>query len=137
MSTELVLHPRLAQWTVQALGRLLATYAILVGTVITYTGDTRWTSPAYRVALLVPGAPETWGLTLTSAGLIALAGSLAGHRRVLRCGLYIQAVWCLFFALGFLAVAVREVTVPYSVAFTYLLVAIASIVIGLAYRERS
>lgn len=99
---ELVLNPRIAQWTVQSAARLLATFAVVQGVAILIGGAIRWSAPAFRVALQLPGAPASWGLALLLSGALALAGSLLRGRRTTVVGMYAIAVWCGFFALAFL-----------------------------------
>jgi len=101
--TELVIDPRIAQWTVQTLARLLATYAVCNGAHIIISGRTRFTGPSYETAMLVPGAPASWGVVLIIAGLLALFGSLTLRPRIACVGLWIGGLWSMFFTITFFA----------------------------------
>lgn len=98
MSTELVLHPRVAQWTVEAYTRLLATYAIIVGVFVLLSDERRFSAPQYATTLQLPGFPEFWGAALIAAGGMALIGSLTRRCRWVEVGSFVCAVWELFFA---------------------------------------
>ena len=99
--TELVIDPRIAQWTVQAFARLLATYGIANGVHIILSGSSRFTALSYETAMRVPGAPTSWGVVLVVAGLLTLFGSLTLRPRLAFAGLWIGGVWSLFFAVTF------------------------------------
>jgi len=101
--TELVIDPRIAQWTVQAFARLLATYAIVNGVHIILSGASRFSAISYETAMRVPGAPTSWGVILVIAGVIALFGTLTFRPSVACVGLWIGGVWSMFFAVTFIA----------------------------------
>lgn len=134
--TELQIHPRVAQWTVQAMARLLGTFAVVHGVMVIYGGRKRWSSPLYEVAVSVPYAPLSWGLPLTLAGLLVMAASLAGWRRLTSVGLFCVAVWCAFFAFSFFTAAMSYDNLPFSVALTYGTFAVGGIVLSIAHRVR-
>lgn len=106
---ELVLNPRIAQWTTQAFTRLLATFAVLQGLTIIVGGEKRWSEAHYETAQLVPGAPGSWGILLLLTGAVAIFGSITGRTKTVMTGLSLSAVWCAFFSI---ALAEAVFTVP-------------------------
>lgn len=130
---ELVLQPRIAQWTTQAFARLLATFAILQGMTIMLGGERRWSESQYDTAQLVPGAPGSWGVILFLTGAVALYGSLTCRLRVAVGGLVAAGVWCAFFAI---ALAEAILTIPGAAATpftTYSILTVAFMLAAAAY----
>lgn len=101
MVNEIFIPPRLAQWAVIQGSRLLTLFAILQGAAIVLTDAQRWSAPAYENAMLVPGAPPTWGWVLLGASIVALYGGLAHLYRFISTGFYVCGIWCIFFAVLF------------------------------------
>lgn len=129
------LAPDLSQWLVQALARLIATFAIVQGLGIIVGGADRWRGPGFAVALTVPGAPATWGWALFLLGALALWGTFTTHRRLTWVALAGLGVWSLFFAISFLVVVL---TIPGSATtgiFTYGFVAANAFVLAQGYRS--
>lgn len=134
MPPETTLDARIAQWTTQALARLLATFALLQGGNIIVGGRARWSAESFTIALTVPGAPPSWGWALALPGALALAGSLLARRTIVMVGLFAVGVWCAFFALSFAATALTSVTSATTGVFAYGTMAAAAITIAMAYR---
>jgi len=122
MATELNIAPRYAQWAVQGLARLLATFAILQGGWIVLGGSARWSGASYAVAMLVPGAPATWGVTLALAGVAALALTFTHHLRPVAVALFVIALWCGCFTAAIVAAALRNPLASAGFAFPVLLI---------------
>lgn len=80
----------------------LAFWALYFGVVTFAGGRERWASPAYRTALLAPGAPESWAVVVGGAGLLLLAGTIFRLRRTLILGNGIGFFWCLAYGGSFL-----------------------------------
>lgn len=131
---EQSLNPHLAQWCLQAIGRALATWAILQGINIIGGGPFRWSAPAFQTALSLPGAPDVWGWFLLGSGLIALSGSLLGRRDWPAIGFACIMAWCFFFALAFLD-ASRNPTSSTTGIGSYAVLAVVSGVLAAAYRK--
>ena len=101
MNNEIYIPPRLAQWAVIQGSRVLTLFAVLQGAAIIVTDAERWSAPAYENALLVPGAPPTWGGLMLVAGTVAMYGGLAQLYRFISTGFYLCGIWCIFFAVLF------------------------------------
>jgi len=132
------LDARVARWTVQALTRTVAAYALLAGLLIIKGGPNRWHGASYATALSVPGAPATWGWALLVCGLCGLVGTFyvrAWTWRVVVAGLVGVAAWCLFFAASFALTAVHDDHAATTGVPTYLLFSVLSIILAVAYLQ--
>lgn len=130
------LRERVATWTVQALSRVLASYALVQGLNLIIGGHQRFSASHFTVARLLPLAPASWGTMLAAFGVFALIGSLADQRLLIRLGHRLSAVWCLFFSITFVLSAYRNPTAATSVIFSYLFLALCYLVVASAYREK-
>lgn len=93
------IDPAAAQWLIQSLTRMLATYAVIQGVGIILGGSARWEgNPALAAALSFPGAPASWGFVLGGCGLVTLTGTFVSARAA-RYGASGISAWSLFFAL--------------------------------------
>lgn len=119
----------------QALGRLAASMAIVMGLVIVVGGEGRWIGPSYKAALAVPGAPESWGMALGAVGLLTLAGSLLGSLGATRLGLYGIAVWALFFAISVAKAAYYDPHAGTTGIIAYFYIAIQLVVLAVAHKR--
>lgn len=102
---ELAINTYVAQWVVQALTRLIATYAIGQGLGIIVGGRIRWSSAAYQDALTMPGAPGSWGVALFLIGIWTLAATFTRHHRNVTIAMAFLATWSGVFALFFASAA--------------------------------
>jgi hypothetical protein len=131
------LNPQIARWMLQAITRLIGTYAILQGIVIIIGGRERWSGKSFAVALTVPGAPATWGVVLMLCGLLTLLGTFVRVRlagpRVALVGTMGIAAWCLFFAASLLLTALADHRASTTGIGTYLLFAILAAILAVAY----
>ena len=130
---ELNLSPDIARWVVQALARWWGTVAIAVGMLIILGGEERWSSPSFAAALLVPGAPASWGLVVATFGALTLVGSFTPRLKVTAAGLFGVAVWCLFFAGAMLKTALDNPGAASTGAAVYTGVAVTTLVLCAAY----
>lgn len=129
-------NPYVAQWLVRSLARLSATFAIVQGLGIIVAGRDRWQGEAFKSALSVPGAPESWGFFLALGGAVALLGSLTRRRPLVITGLYLCAAWCLFFALSFILVSLRSGTASTTGIGTYVYIGALFVVLAEGHRKR-
>lgn len=123
-----------AQYLIQALARLFATYAIIQGAGIILGGSSRWTSSrGLAAALAVPGSPYTWGAILALAGAVALWGTF-DHPRLAQLGCYLIAVWsgCFAIAIFLTFLGTNGATTGF---ITYGKDGIAAVVLAIAYRH--
>lgn len=127
------LQPDLAQWVVQSLARLLATFAILQGGAIIVGGTDRWRGPSFAVALTVPGAPATWGWALAIFGALALYGTFHPRHRLTGWALAAIGAWCMFFAGSFVIVLTQLEHAPTTGIFTYGFMAVFACILSVAY----
>lgn len=124
-----------AQYLMQLLTRLFATYAIVQGAGIILGGSQRWSSSkALATALALPGAPATWGALLLLAGALALYGTFRSPR-VTRIGCFGISVWSFCFALALVPNLVTSFTASTTGVFVYGKDAIAAMVLAVAYRH--
>ena len=133
MGHEQRLNQQISQWTVQALTRLLATFAILQGVGIVLGGPTRWVGPAFALALSVPGAPATWGITLGALGAVALAGTFSARHSLTGLACVAIGAWSLFFAGSFLITAQCSSTAATTGIFAYGHLCVLACTLGVAY----
>ena len=130
------LAPDLAQWTVQALTRLTATYAVVQGAGIIIGGPDRWGSRALRVALSVPGAPASWGWALLGLGILTLALTFYNRHRLVLVSMFGIATWSMFFAVSLTPSVLEQGSrVATTGPLTYGFIAVAACVLGVAYRQ--
>jgi len=129
------LHPQIAQWTVQALTRLLATFAIIQGVAIVVGGPGRWRGPSFTTALSVPGAPASWGIVLGVLGTVALLGTFTRHHTATGIAAIGIGAWSMFFATSFVITAARYEGAATTGIFTYGQLCVASVVLGVAYAK--
>lgn len=135
MSNDLKIDPRVGQFFVQTVCRLLATFAILQGLNITFGGRNRWAGDSFAVALMLPGAPPTWGVILTLLGVSALAGSLTGRYTPVIVGMYGASIWSGFFAITFGLSAVSNPLASTTGVWAYGTFAVLFILVAHAFKE--
>lgn len=135
MSTAEQLSPPVAQWLVQALTRLVSTFAIVQGAFIILDGAARWTAPAWKVAMRVPGAPETWGSALFILGVLGLLGTFVARHRLTSLAMWGIGTWSLFFAISLGAAAFNDPKVSTVGFFTYVTMAITSCTLSVGYHQ--
>jgi hypothetical protein len=118
---------------VQALARWLCTYGVVQGIFVIAGGRKRWSGSSFETALLVPGAPASWGWALLVIGLAGIICSLRGRIRGVALTLYGVTVWFAFFtiSLGKTALEVPEAATTGVV--TYGALAVISAVLGSAH----
>lgn len=105
MPNELNISGRYAQWAIQGLTRLLAAFAVFQGLLIAFTDPRRWSTPSYVVAIQVPGAPPSWGISLVVIGAAALAFSFTRKMRAVSISLFLFSLW----SASFMVVSVAAV----------------------------
>lgn len=90
---------------------VLILFGVVLGLLTILGRAQRWSAPAYKTALEVPGAPESWGWTLLVLSIAAAVGYWYSHSFVggfryglylLTAGLFLMGMWCLFFGIAFL-----------------------------------
>lgn len=133
MPTELNLAPRLSQWAVQALTRLVATYAVIQGILIVTGGPKRWSSPGLAVAMSVPGAPASWGISLGIFGLITMCATFTYRQMLVAVGVFMIGVWCFFFCTASLLSVIRTPTTATTGVPTYTVLSIIAMTLAVIY----
>jgi hypothetical protein len=135
-NTELGLSPHVSQWMVQAITRLVATYAIVQGLLIIIGGRHRWSAPSFSTAMTVPGAPASWGVALLVFGVLTLGGTFiltSLGTKLVAVGTSGTSAWCVFFA-GSLAVAAWHNPQASTMGvLTYVLFAVMAASLAVAY----
>lgn len=135
MSPELKINPRLAQNTVQLLGRMLSGFGILQGFFIIISDEGRWSGPSFELALTVPGAPPVWGVLLLGAGLVSLVGSLASRMTPVVVGMYAGALWSSIFAVTFGITAIQNQSASTTGVWAYSLIGVLYVLVATVYRN--
>lgn len=93
---------------------LLIGLALSMGIFTVIGHEQRWAAPAYKMALMVPGAPESWGWALIALSVFTVYGYYNSHRNVgfgvdaarpgfwfLVAGFFLMGMWWLFFGITF------------------------------------
>jgi len=137
MPTEFELDEHGSQWVVQALARLLGTFAIIYGAFTVAGGKIRWSGPSFTTALTVPGAPATWGIFLACAGLVVIVATFARRRRVAVAGLGLIAAWAILFAGTFAKTWHDRPDASIGAALTSALIAGFAIILAAGYLQKS
>lgn len=106
-------------------------YSILQGTLIILGGPARFSSAAYRTALLLPYAPQSWGWCLAIFGVISFIG--VKNRKYLwgAIGMFGAGVWSMAFALAFLISSIQYPEANLTAAAAYGKDSILFILIGM------
>lgn len=128
--TERLLRPDSSQWVVQALARWLCTYAAVQGIFVIAGGRKRWSGESFATALLVPGAPASWGWAFLIVGLLGICCSLRGRMRGVAWSLYGVTIWFAFFTISLLKTALASPTAATTGVVTYGALAVISGVLG-------
>lgn len=133
MSPERRLHPREAQWVVQAFARGALTIALILGALIIIGGRIRWSSPSFETALTYPYAPASWGYIVGLIGLVGIVASLFGRLRIVAVTLYVLAAWTFFFAISFIQTAAKNDSAATTGIPVYLGFAVGSCLLGVTH----
>lgn len=85
---------------------VLAAIGIGYGLVTGIVGAEVWGPPSdpgdlYSAAMVVPGAPQTWGAAAAICGVLILVGQRFRRYRLLQVGCLLFTLWLLFFATAF------------------------------------
>ena len=114
----------------------LTAYALVRGASILLEDVDRWGGDGFSIALLLPGAPPTWGTIYLLAGVLSTIGLLKKNlSRLLTAGLYIAGGWTLFFAVTFIISAAQSPLAPLGSIWTNIFVSIFYIVVAVGVRE--
>lgn len=127
------LDPHLSQWIIQSLSRWLATYAIIQGAFIVLGGPARWQGPSFATALLVPGAPASWGVVLCILGVAALAGTFTAHYRTTAAAVFCIGAWAFFFAISVAKTAMGDPNAATTGIFVYGHQAVTAVALAIVY----
>lgn len=98
---RLLVHMRISAY-------VLSVYAMVQGIMIIIGGEQRFSAVAYSTALLVPGAPQSWGWFLAFAGTLSFAGIKNRSYRLGMTAMTLAGVWSMFFAIAFLVSALEH-----------------------------
>ncbi|MBF6298203.1 hypothetical protein IU459_11695 [Nocardia amamiensis] len=103
---------------------VLLLFASVYGAITIIGGASRWSSPAYEVALQVPGAPESWGAALLGASVMGLVGFATRVLPVIAVGFGACAAWSTAFAFSIGVVAARNPGVGWGGVATWVFLAL-------------
>ncbi len=129
------INPLVAQFTFVFATRILGAFACIQGLNIILGGKDRWTGQGYAVALLLPGAPPSWGVILLATGLISIMGSVIKKNTVAMAGLYLSAIWSAFFSLSFAIASVEYPLAGTTGIWTYATLAFLYALFGVGHKE--
>ena len=130
VAPERLLRPDMSQWVVQALARWLCTYAVVQGVFVIAGGRKRWSGPSFETALMVPGAPASWGWAFLIVGLFGLCASLRARLRGTAVSLFGITIWFCFFAISLAKTAFDNPNAATTGVITYGALAVVSAVLG-------
>jgi hypothetical protein len=133
MRRELELDPIAALWAVQALSRLLATAGFVLG--LNVVIRPAWDSnEIYATALMLPGAPPSWGWMILALSFIIAFGQWRRKPSCTAAGHFGAAIWAFFFALSIAKTFWDTPTIPTGGIVTYCTIAVTHLVIAFTYR---
>ena len=89
-------------------------FAIVYGTVVIAGGAERWSAPQFRTALMVPGAPESWGIVLVTFGTVSLIATFVGRAATAGIGSATIGFWWTLLASAFLVEARSSVVTSWT-----------------------
>ncbi|MGW4718246.1 hypothetical protein [Nocardia sp. NPDC004260] len=102
------MNPNVALTFTRFVAIVLLLFAAVYGVITIVGGAGRWSSPAYEVALQVPGAPESWGAALLGCSVMGLLGFATRILPVVAVGFGGCAAWSTAFAFSIGVVAARN-----------------------------
>lgn len=88
-------------------GFVMAIYAIGLGITILVGGPLRFSQAGYRAAMIIPGAPASWGWALLIFGALAFFGLKNRVYGLGAIGMFLSGVWCFAFGGAFLVSAMQ------------------------------
>lgn len=88
-------------------GFVMACYAILQGTLIIIGGPARFSQTGYHTAMIIPGAPASWGWVLGICGVVAFIGLKNRLYTVGFIGMFGAGVWSFAFGGAFLISSIQ------------------------------
>lgn len=127
-------NPGMAQWTLQALGRLALSFGVVVGILILAGGEERFGGRSFASALTYPGSPYSWGAVALAAGLTGIVCSVLGWFQYVWWALMTLAIWAGFFALSFANTAIDDPMASTTGVAVYGHIALSCLVLGIAHR---
>lgn len=86
---------------------IMAVYAMIQGILVIIGGPDRFSALGYRTAMIVPGAPASWGWVLLAFGIISFVGIKNRMYRVGYLGMFGAGTWSFCFGGAFLISAVQ------------------------------
>lgn len=129
---EYDLSPVVTMWAVQALSRILATTGVLLG--LNVIIRPAWTDGGiYSTALMLPGAPPTWGWIILACSLVIACGQIMRSMRCVAIGHASASIWATFFGLSILKSFFDYPSVPTGGFVTYAAIALTHLIVGAAY----
>jgi hypothetical protein len=130
------MEPSVARSFTRMVALLMLVFGALYGLITILGGAARWGSPAYEVALQVPGAPQSWGAVLFGASVVGLLGFAVGALPVVMVGFALCAGWSSCFALCIGVVASRNEAVGWGGVVTWGFLALMYAACTAAGRDR-
>lgn len=135
MPSEDRLDVRAAQTAVLGFTLILIFFGLVRGSIIMFEGAERWQEGSHAVALLLPGAPASWGVFLFAFGIGALISMRRGAYGLLATMLLLMASWCIFFSVAFVVSAARNDAAALGGIWTYAFFALLYLVAAVTMRE--
>lgn len=124
MNRAPTLAPSVALSFTRLVAQMMLAFGTLYGVITIVGGAARWGSPAYEVALQVPGAPQSWGAVLFGASIVGMLGFAVGAQPVIMVGFALCAGWATCFALCIGLVAARNEAVGWGGVVTWAMIAL-------------
>jgi hypothetical protein len=102
------INPAVAMMFTRFVAIVMLAFAAVYGMITIIGGKQRWASPAYEVALQVPGAPESWGAVLFGAAVMGLLGFVTRILPLVAVAFGGCVAWATAFAFSIGVVAARN-----------------------------
>ncbi|MFE2994988.1 hypothetical protein ACFXG4_08255 [Nocardia sp. NPDC059246] len=118
------INPAVAEAFTRLTALALLVFAVVYGVITIVGGESRWSAPAYEVALQVPGAPESWGAVLLGAAVMGSLGFATRTLVLVMVGFAGCAAWSTCFALSIGVVAARNPGVGWGGVCTWVFLAL-------------
>lgn len=126
------------RWITRAFVKTFGIGGLLLGLAMIAAGPTRFSSPGLATARLVPGGVYSWGSVMVAAGVITLLGVIDHWRRnVVVVGMFLQAVWFLFFTISLVSTAVRSPTGAVTGPIVYTMLGVLAVIAAVGGRSSS
>jgi hypothetical protein len=115
-------------------GFVMACYAMLQGSLVILGGPHRFAQIGYKTAMIIPGAPASWGWALLIFGILAFVGLKNRMYNVGMIGMFGAGVWSFAFGGAFLVSSIQYPEANLTAMVTYGKDAVLFILMAVVHR---